>query len=348
MPYVRASAARHCPIPASLIVTYGPCLPPHTASKPFLFSTMSINTTIINAQQQPRMPQLPFEILDNILEEALKTMNRASLSSLALTSRGLRIYANEARFSTLLPYKGHVGHDCDGTIRRLDGLADIIRDGHSVPTIPGVAEFVTSFQLKVTGYATALQRVLDSKSIPFIFANIFRPSQLYTSIQKPRTLILSLHPFEWGYSSDVRSHWTMLNGELRGEFANLLRFSGLNELHLRQIRGIPSSFLQGSKIKCLSFRGVSLHSSIVGKSEPIDLESLSIDHCIPFRDLVHLCFNSSLPLSRSFLNLTTASIQVNHAEDMDTLNEILANAPCIEHLGVILHYVGSSEWLFQL
>lgn len=304
---------------------------------------MSTEPAIIYDQQPRRMPEIPFEILDSILEEALMAMNPASLSSLALASRGLRIYANEARFSSLTPYKGHVGHDCDGTIRRLDALAKLMREGHSVPTIPGVGEFVTSFQLKVTGYATALQRVLNSKSIPFIFSNIFRPTRLYTPMRKPRKLTLSLHPFEWGYSSDVRSHWTMLDDDLRGEFANLLRYSDLNELHLRQIKDVPSSFLQGSKIRHLSFRGVSLHSSLVGEPEPIHLESLAIDHYIPFQDLVHLFCNSSLPLPQSFLYLTTASVQVNHAEDMDTLNAILANGISIERLGIILHYVGSSE-----
>ncbi|KAH9479943.1 hypothetical protein JR316_0008540 [Psilocybe cubensis] len=290
------------------------------------------------------MPQLPFEILDGILEEGLKVLPLSSLSSLALTSRGFRIYANEARFSTLLPYKGHVGHDCDGTIRRLDSLADVIRTGHSIPTLPGVGDFVTSFQLKVTGYATALQRVLDSQSIPFIFANIFRPSPLYTSVNKPRSLMLSLHPFEWGYSSDVRIHWSMLHDGFRGEFANLLCLSDLDELHLRQIKGVPSSFLQGSKVKHLNFRGVSLQSSVSGKSAPINLQSLSIDHFISFQDLVQLCFNSSFsPPPQSFRSLTNASLQVNHAEDMDTLNDILGNAPHIQHLGILLHYMGPSE-----
>ncbi|PPQ84097.1 hypothetical protein CVT25_002178 [Psilocybe cyanescens] len=214
-------------------------------------------------QSTPATPPLPVELVDEIIADALRTLDPSGVSSIALASHALRIHANRARFTSLVLYRKD-SPDVQHTAKSIRTLADIIRNGHSIPTMPGICEFTTSFALKMIGLGHGVMPALEDGCLAYIFNNLFRPSGVDTSIVRPgtsagtRSLFLNIYrETQWRIlrvhddSKHGRLIWDKINPELLAALEDLIQFSTLNRLSLEHMRNIPTDLLQGTKIKHL-------------------------------------------------------------------------------------------------
>ncbi|PPQ71385.1 hypothetical protein CVT25_003230 [Psilocybe cyanescens] len=245
------------------------------------------------------LPVLPVELIDDIIDEASRTLDVSSVSAIALASHTFRIHANKERFSSLVPYRND-GHNIEHTSRGIRTLADIIECGHSVkPSMPGVCEFVTSFSLQMIGYYDKVMPALEDGCLAYIFNNLFRPSRFPPS---SAARSLSLYIYRWSrdnddYYDDDEDNprynglsWKSIHPKLLIALEDLLRLSELTQLDLAEMRNIPRNFLQGSNIKHLhlyrstvSEFGSYYNFDNTAGGGPMLLESLDIDcfvsHC---------------------------------------------------------------------
>ncbi|PPQ86981.1 hypothetical protein CVT25_009348 [Psilocybe cyanescens] len=140
-----------------------------------------------DAEPTQVLPALPVELIDDIIDEASRTLDVSSVSSIALTSHSFRIRANKTRFSSLVPYRKE-GYDIKHTSKRLQSLADIISSGRSIYAMPGVCEFATSFSLHMIGYYDLVMPALNNGNLVYIFNHLFRTSDATYTQSTTRSL----------------------------------------------------------------------------------------------------------------------------------------------------------------
>ncbi|PPQ86000.1 hypothetical protein CVT25_001522 [Psilocybe cyanescens] len=304
------------------------------------------------AQDARMLSTLPAEIVDDIIEEACRTLNVSSVSSVALTSHIFRIHANKARFSSLIPHR-NAGHDIPHTAKSIRGLADIIRSGQAITTMPGVCSFAASFTLRMIGYTDEITPTLNDGSLACIFRNLFRPP-LHTASS---IYSLSLYVHRWsrhddgGYDDPRYSamNWLSMITEIPQEFKTLLRESDITRLSLEMVRDIPRDFLRGTKIKHLCLRRVSIYPfwenhDTAPDPKPVSLASLDIDDSVSPTELGQIALphlHIKIPLQsahgHSFPFLTMLHMVVVHISMFDRLDILLNYTPHLQSLALTLH-----------
>ncbi|PPQ83796.1 hypothetical protein CVT25_001016 [Psilocybe cyanescens] len=295
-------------------------------------------------------PTLPVELVDDIVDKACRMLDKSSVSSIALTSHSFRIRANRSRFSSLVlsGNKRNIPH----TARGITTLANVIRSGQSITTTPGICTFATSFTLTITGYDFMVKPILNNGCLAFIFNNLFRPlppsASSLASAGGTRSLFLHIsHTSRRKHARPDRVSWGAINSELRQALENLLRFSELNRFSVEAMCDIPSDFLQGSKLKHLSLRRVSITptslncDSTTPEKSAIILKSLDIDNSISWKDIkmvTHPHFNASVSPCNTLSGLTQLSMEAVGADTYKNLNEVLRNAPALRLLALRLSF----------
>ncbi|PPQ95413.1 hypothetical protein CVT25_000857 [Psilocybe cyanescens] len=146
------------------------------------------------SQDAHMLSALPAEVVDDIIEEACRTFNISSVASIALTSHVFRIHANKERFSSLIPCYND-GNCIPHPAKGIRGLANIIRGGQVITTMPGVCSFATSFSLEMIGYYKTVMSALNDGSLAYIFRNLFRPPLYTHPASSICSLSLYLHRF---------------------------------------------------------------------------------------------------------------------------------------------------------
>ncbi|PPQ81295.1 hypothetical protein CVT25_015074 [Psilocybe cyanescens] len=315
------------------------------------------------------LPALPVELVDDIIDEASRTLDISSVSSIALTSHSFRIRANKTRFSSLVPSRKE-GYDIKHTSKRLQTLADIIGSGQSIYTMPGVCEFATSFSLHMIGYHDLVMPALNNGNLVYIFNHLFRPSD--ATYTQSTTRSLSLCIYRWSrasedeYSNDgdgdedlryVDLSWRSMNLDLATCIQNLIQLSELNRLSLKWMRHIPRDLLRGSNIKYLQLHGVSVaqpgsyhRNEDTAYGEPLLLESLSIDSFVSSTDIGLMTlpsYHDSASTHNLFPCLTRLTVSVSHSNFFKELDKVLYNAPDLRSLAVSLfidHVHFSDDW----
>ncbi|PPQ81294.1 hypothetical protein CVT25_015073, partial [Psilocybe cyanescens] len=334
-----------------------------TTSSPHFAKSVVLMSLSAEAQTTHVVPTLPTEIMDEIIDEACRILDVSSISSVALSSHVFRIHANKARFSSLVPHRNN-GHGIQHTAKRIKGLADINRSGHTLSTLPGVFSFATSFSLQMIGYYNEVMPALNDGNLAYIFRNLFRPPLHKNSASS--ICSLSLHVYRWSRRDDDdyddprygAMHWLSMNSVLLQEFKALLRESDITRLCLEVVRHIPRDFLQGTKIKHLYLRRVSIYpfghnNDTTSDPKPVPLESLDIDDSVSATELgqialPHPQIKITLPLTQDPLlpSLTKLHVTIMYISMFERLNELLNNTPHLQSLALTL-YTNSKYFPFH-
>lgn len=303
---------------------------------------------------------LPLELLEEIINEASRTSDVSTISSIALTSHAFRILANKRRFQSLVlcEYKGH---NMEHTAKRIKTLADLIVNGHSTKTMLGVCEFVTSFSLQMIGYYDEVTPVIEDGCLARIFDNLFRSTNLRT-LSAHRAFSLSIYEYRWARTDaeyfDDNEHfprynklsWNSMGETLFTVLRDLIQLSQLNRLILQKMVHVPRNLLQGSNVKhfhlsktklsdnMLSYNGETSTSTLVS----ILLESLNIDSLVSDNDIGAIVY--------PYTNITDASdylypclvhftIYVPYVDMLVVMNKILGRSLALRCLVVELCFI---------
>lgn len=299
-------------------------------------------------------PKLPTEIMDNIIWEASRTLDARSVSSIALTSHFFHFKANKIRFSALDPAGNASIPATTHTVTRVGKLANIIRDGMEISSLPGVCTFASSFTLRMLGFRTEIAPVLEDGSLTIIINNLFRQSHVGNAgcLLAASIRSFSLHVNQKTVNGRTDEYsgldWDLLNNDFRKALQDLILYSQLNELHLNEMRSLPYDILLGSMVRALHLREVSLNlsnrlnrTSVQHESpraRPIPLESLGLDETISSADLALLVhpngdINGSTGLTLN--HLTSFTIHLTTASVMNDLNLILRNTPVLVFMSAV-------------
>lgn len=292
------------------------------------------------------LPALPLELLIGIMDEAYETLDGSVTSAIALTSHTFRSIINKRRFSSLVLHR-EGGLDVRYTSKMVKTLADIIRSGQSIDTMPGVCKFATSFSLKMIGYYDEVAPVLEDGWLAYIFDHLFRPSSLFTA-SNDRSLFLYIYCWcrdEEDYYSDDQDRprynglsWRSMDPKLSTALEDLIMHSELNQLSLQELQHVPSDLLRDSNIKDLRLHRTTLSEADWGDNHPnylemgpMKLEFLAIDAFISVADLERITY----PISRTPY-LVHFSIRVPFSDMIGVINHVLARSPALQSLDIFL------------
>lgn len=312
---------------------------------------------MLSRQDDPTriVPELPVEILEDIIDEASATSDISTVSSISLTSHAFRIIANKRRFQSLVLYR-NVGHDIDHTARKIRTLAGLISDAYYIDTMPGVVDFATSLSLQMIGYYDEVTPAIEDGSLAYIFNNIFRSTTFPTW---SADCSLSLYIYRWARTDDEyydddpdfslynEISWNSIDKTLLTALQNVIQASQLTRLELESMKHVPRNLLQGSNIKHLGLHGTELNSAITHfqdetsiSNQPILLESLHMDSDVSDKDIWSLTHPytelAGTPDYNHHPSLVHFSIYVSYSKVLIVMNQVLSCAPALQSLVVDL------------
>ncbi|KAH9479937.1 hypothetical protein JR316_0008534 [Psilocybe cubensis] len=277
------------------------------------------------------VPKLPSELIDDIVDRALTVLDDQSLSSMALTTQHFRVKVNQKRFSAVI-LDSIFGRNCSDLSNRLNCFA-ILVDGQRrlTPRMINVASFVNSFEFSMVPQEGENPPFIDA-AMTVLCNNLFRETPGY----RPRTDEFTFKFEPWNHSySDKHYHWETFRMAMRHAFVDLVRRSKLTSLQIAAICSMPVGALQGSKIKHLHLRQVSINPSLDLSSpllSPVILESLFLDGLVSYRTLCGLFCGRYDSASNLFTRLTNLKVTLRAIDDVDTANQILTNATSLDTL----------------
>lgn len=263
-----------------------------------------------------KIEPLPFEIVENIIETAVATLDAATLSSIALVSHDFHHSANNVRFSSAIFDTEQHRSSFEKETDRIHELSSLIDSGKRTETLPGVHTFITSFILKLNALAPigALDAFLKDGSLAFIFNNLFRIPPTKPSARLTLSIeIADVRNDGPEYGDDIvikLGDWRRFGSNLSRALIALIRTSHLNDLRIVQLIGIPTNFLLGARLKHLLLHGIGTDK----RSNPPDdpqvsgpptcLESLSLDmFLVGYKTLSELVCSEATPTLDTYTSL---------------------------------------------
>uniref|UniRef100_A0A8H7XVC2 Uncharacterized protein n=1 Tax=Psilocybe cubensis TaxID=181762 RepID=A0A8H7XVC2_PSICU len=255
--------------------------------------------------------ELPMEIINNIMEIAIDTLDPQSVSSITLLSHQFRVMVNKERFF-------HLNFDSDTSWNELHGLATLFEQAAGI-AIRGIQTFIASIYIRI-------EDDCDYDEIQphiTIFKHLFRHDAiLHTPIRKLSLYITNV--------AGLLSVDPALDYSLR----SLLSESHVNFLELCQSWEIPYDLLHRSKIEHLSLLcvgGLSKHF-VTRNLNPVNLKSLTISlydgSQFKITDLMTLlgalessCFSymTSLTISTSFVHFARKLLELTQCLETLTI-----------------------------
>lgn len=319
-------------------------------------------------------PTLPLEILDEIVTTAVRTLNPPSLSSIALVSNKYRILVNESRFS-FIHLGSHMGRIEDSDCHRLDSLADLLRTGSVVDSMPSVANFITSLSLTAWGNTSELSPLLHNGALAYVFHKLFRQSahsysprsefrrvsldilnwtQRLSSLPSDRESQGSISDDDEGQEEEESYEetfleWSLTDSALTMSFINFLLNSQVTHLHLSHIHNIPLNFLLGTNLQHLSLGEVSFCEPDEAEAQhlmgPVVLRSADIGGLawISFEIFVRLLCSESAPTQSTFGSMTEITFSLGRPRQLEMLKELLNHTVHLEYLCLCLFGSSSRE-----
>ncbi|KAH9478977.1 hypothetical protein JR316_0009440 [Psilocybe cubensis] len=280
--------------------------------------------------------ELPMEIINNIMEIAIDTLDPQSVSSITLLSHQFRVMVNKERFF-------HLNFDSDTSWNELHGLATLFEQAAGI-AIRGIQTFIASIYIRI-------EDDCDYDEIQphiTIFKHLFRHDAiLHTPIRKLSLYITNV--------AGLLSVDPALDYSLR----SLLSESHVNFLELCQSWEIPYDLLHRSKIEHLSLLcvgGLSKHF-VTRNLNPVNLKSLTISlydgSQFKITDLMTLlgalessCFSymTSLTISTSFVHFARKLLELTQCLETLTIKcaeELYQN---IRLLDVVDHHLHGPDY----
>ncbi|PPQ85035.1 hypothetical protein CVT25_010248 [Psilocybe cyanescens] len=286
---------------------------------------------IMDIPQSSKDVILPLEVLEAVIDIAVTTLDPPSISSIALLSHHFRIFANNARFSSVLFFSDGAS-SLKRMIGRIHELSDLIHCSKQIQTMLETNIFITSFDLRIAITGWDPLPFWSDGSLALIFNSLFgHPNALRSPSRKLCLVLLHnmLHP------------WDLLDKSLSGSLSALIKTSHLNDLCLERVYVIPLDFIHGSKIQHLSLANITFNRGLVYKHpSPGDLVSLKslciqVDRTIEVNDLTKLIDNQSHPTPDTFSHLTTFSILFRTFESLDAMDNILKMTRCLQSFTIV-------------
>ncbi|KAF8878490.1 hypothetical protein CPB84DRAFT_1794156 [Gymnopilus junonius] len=269
-------------------------------------------------------PNLPLEILYQIVDDVYTAQDHQLLSSISLTSHTLRFLCNKKRFASILL------DSCEehALMARVRGLRDLINAEYSHQRPPtemiGISSFIMTFSLRSVVFSC----VLNNELMAPIMKRLFRKDGVLISPLSPRLLELgpgfSIRPTvpvaEWG---------TFCEGFISA-FRDLCQNSLLTSLHMTYSANVPRNLLHGSsKLKHLNLWAVdfaNINHDIPSPNPitfkysgggPFFLRSLHISHELPLPNLLDAIGHGSARMTKrgleeAFSQLRTLKANLSH------------------------------------
>uniref|UniRef100_A0A8H7XKE2 Uncharacterized protein n=1 Tax=Psilocybe cubensis TaxID=181762 RepID=A0A8H7XKE2_PSICU len=313
---------------------------------------------------------LPVEIIEKIIQNACTTYwcHPPTLSSIALTSHVLRVYANNARFSALFVIQGSYV-PVEKVVKSIRRLVDVIKSGNTVSSgMPGILNFTTSLSLEFVGSHKDIMSGLSDGGLAYLFRSLFRqpipwkPSQEYglrMAVYRETTTIPVGDVWEDGFRNYVGIDWRCVSPDLVDAFVDLVKNSRLNSLLLECMRNVPRSIFEGSGIAILILSEVTVEAGLPAASvdnvkfptlaSPLQLLSLGSlsysdislnlysDAPPPSYSDISLNLHSDAPHGGLLPSLLELSVAPSRCTDLTELRMALTNAPSLQMLDVQLY-----------
>ncbi|PPQ84811.1 hypothetical protein CVT25_015157 [Psilocybe cyanescens] len=288
-------------------------------------------TLITDIPQSSKDVILPLEVLKAVIDIAVTTLDLPSISSIALLSHHFRIFANNARFSSISFFSDGAS-SLKRMIGRIHKLADLIHCSEQIQAMSETNTFITSFDLRIAITGWDPLPFWSDGSLALIFNSLFRHPNALRSRSRKLCLVLlhnMLHP------------WDLLDKSLSGSLSALIKTSHLNDLRLERVYAIPLDFIRGSKIQHLSLANITFDKGLAGKypspGVPVFLKSLCIqlDRTIEANDPSNLIGNQSRPTPDTFSHLTALSVSLITFEGLGTMGNILKMTRCLQSFTVV-------------
>uniref|UniRef100_A0A8H8CES1 Uncharacterized protein n=1 Tax=Psilocybe cubensis TaxID=181762 RepID=A0A8H8CES1_PSICU len=301
-------------------------------------------------------PVLPFETIDIILEYACAICDPPTLSSVALASHLFRIYANKARFFSLVPCRDiHIQR----ATSRIHTLADIIRSGLSFPSLPGINRFAVSFSLSMTGNYEYVMPALQDGTLAYVLDQLFREDLPYSISSKAITgHSISLNIRRWfrnklgtenDYPTDDSNSsldFRKMDCVLLQSLKNLILIPTLRCVTLKSTINVPEDLFSGSRIQHLHLRNFAPDTHTVSQGDPemsspslsIPLISLDIDDSVLLDGQGEIIEPDNIKISiissGNLACLTRFTIQIDRFGTLTWLPKILSLMPALQELAL--------------
>lgn len=277
--------------------------------------------------------RVPFEILDDIIDMTVSTLEPRTLSSMALVSQYCRIRANQKRFSSV----------SSDNAERFKNLASVFISQSQVQGMLHIASFIVYFHYRRGAMSSTPHPFLNGM-MTVIFNMLFRPSPYYKPSSKD--FVLNLDPS--GDNNFDGIPWDRFHPSITPAFMHLCYNSRLTELWLFNIQNIPSGILRYSPtLKHLRLDHVSAAPTRLtvfpGSDSQIVLTSLHVYGSVDFEDVTGILCGKTPTTPNLFLALTELRTVLCTFDDIDTTNQLLAYAPSVQVLSLSVRPVGKSS-----
>lgn len=290
----------------------------------------------------PESLNIPAEVIDLVINEVHhfpeETLRVKTLADTALVSWYFRHRAHTCLFSDISTAHNSSSLSVD-RIRRLRELIDADPQSETA----GIASYIRSLNVYITGPVNRIRRVLDDGTLAAILRKIFKTNHV-----GDRLLSLS-----FSVPGNLRNmfDWETLNADFLSAFYDLCRNPNLTTLHLAHFINLPRTILHHSFVKNIRLsrtRLVEINEEEITEDNAIEnleilksddvvinsleegqavpLESIDTDHSLPLLDLIDMTPQHDLHPKLAFSQLKKLTVNIGDEEDFHKTRWILSNA----------------------